>query len=118
MTSIRREVLITAGGLTIAALGIVIQIVGDADYPTVPPGLIIAVVGTAVVVLVRRRWAFLITLLMAAFLIVGGIITPDAREHLGEPAALGRFIGTIVQLAGVALTLVGSIAGLRRSDDS
>jgi len=37
-------------GLVIAAVGIPIQIAGGADYPTVPPGLIISLVAAA-----RRR---------------------------------------------------------------
>jgi hypothetical protein len=36
--------------------------------------------------------------IVSLFLLVGGVIAPQAREQLGDPDQVGVFIGTVIQL--------------------
>jgi hypothetical protein len=47
---------LNATGLVVAALGIVIQIVGGIDYPAVPAGLVMLVVAAGLVASARWSW--------------------------------------------------------------
>ena len=71
-----RQRTIAATALTLAALGICVQILGGADYPTVPPGLLIVLAAVAICVWWRRWWALLIAAAVSAFLLVGGALAP------------------------------------------
>jgi hypothetical protein len=44
----------TVAGLVVAAAGIVIQIASGAEYPTIPPGLIILLAAAGLVALATR----------------------------------------------------------------
>ena len=45
---------LTVAGLVVAAAGIVIQIASGAEYPTIPPGLIILLAAAGLVALATR----------------------------------------------------------------
>lgn len=107
------------GGLLLAALGLVIQIVsGVPGFPPVPPGPIILVVAAALVAFAPWRWAPVVGLAATLFLTVGLIVswpTSGAVERLGNPAAVGPFIGTVLLLVGLLVALVaGATATARR----
>jgi hypothetical protein len=40
---------------------------------------------------------------VATFLLVGGVIAPHARDQLGDPGQVGVLIGTVVQLLTLAV---------------
>src|SRR6266516_1287609 len=85
---------LTVAGLVVAAAGIVIQIASGADYPTIPPGLIILLVAAGVVALgIRWRWTSLVGVIVPLFLLVGGALAPQARDQLSDPTRVGVFIG-------------------------
>lgn len=99
-----------------AAAGIVIQIASGADYPTVPPGLIILLVAAGLVAMgTRWRWVTVVGVAVPTFLLIGGAIAPQARDQLGDPGQVGVFIGTAVQLLALAVALVAGVAAARRS---
>jgi hypothetical protein len=101
-----------AVALVAAAAGIGIQILGGADYPTVPPGAIILLVAAAVCLWWRRWWALLIPAAVALFLLIGAAIAPNTGDNLG--AGGGRLWGTVLQLAATVVALVTVVAaGLR-----
>jgi uncharacterized membrane protein len=100
---------VTAAALVTAAVGIGVQILSGADYPPVPPGAVILVVAAGVCVLWRRWWAPVIAAVVALFLLVGAVVTPNVADQLDQPAGSGLFLGTVVQLAGVVAALVGAI---------
>lgn len=109
MSRVRRA---AATGLGLAAVGIATQIAGGADYPPVPPGLVI-LSGAAVVMLVaRRRWPLVVATAAAAFISVGAVVTPNLREQLGDLGEPLVFVGSGVQVAGLLVTLVFSAASL------
>jgi hypothetical protein len=82
---------LTVAGLVVAAAGIVIQIALGADYPTIPPGLLVLLAGAGLVALATRwRWTTIVGVIVSLFLLVGGALAPQAREQLGDPGSSRR----------------------------
>jgi hypothetical protein len=107
---------LNVAGLVAAAAGIVIQIASGADYPTVPPGLIILLAAAGLVALgARWRWTTIVGVVVPTFLLVGGAIAQQARDQLGDPGQVGVFVGTVVQLLAMAVALVAGLAATWRS---
>jgi hypothetical protein len=92
-------------GLAAAAAGIIVQMLGGADYPAVPPGALLLVAG-AVLFAIRTRWTPVIGLVVPVFLSIGAVATPNMRDQLGEPSRAVVFAGSAVQLLGMAAGLV------------
>jgi hypothetical protein len=102
---------LNVAGLVAAAAGIVIQIASGADYPTVPPGLLILLAAAGLVALgARWRWTTIVGVVVPTFLLVGGAIAQQARDQLGDPGQVGVFVGTVVQLLAMAVALVAGLA--------
>jgi hypothetical protein len=113
MTSVRSRWLAGAG-LLLAAIAIPVQIAGGANYPAVPPGLIILLVAAAITWLAPWRWAGFVALAATPFLCVGALIAPNFRHQLSEPGQTVQFVGSLVQAAGLVVALIGFPAALRR----
>ena len=105
MTTVRK---LAVGGLIMAAAGIVAQMIGGADYPAVPPGVLVLLAAAALFA-IRNRWTPLPGVLIAMFISVGAVVTPNMGDQLGDPSAAGVFAGTLIQLVGLA---AGVIFGL------
>jgi uncharacterized membrane protein len=98
-------------GLVVAAAGIVIQIASGADYPTIPPGLIILLAAAGLVALATRwRWTTIVAVIVSLFLLIGGVLAPQAREQLSDPTQVGIFIGTLIQVLALVVALVALVA--------
>jgi hypothetical protein len=93
-------------GLIIAAAAIPVQIAGGADYPTVPPGLLILAAAAAMVLFAPWRWALIVAMLAAVFLGIGGTIAPNFRDQLTDPGQTMTFLGSIMQVIGLLIALV------------
>jgi hypothetical protein len=107
---------LNVAGLVAAAAGIVIQIASGADYPTVPPGLIILLTAAGLVALgARWGWTTIVGVVVPTFLLVGGVVAPQAREQLGDPGEVGVFVGTVVQLLAMAVALVAGLVAVWQS---
>lgn len=118
-----RNALLTAAGLALCAVGIVLQIATGADgYPTVPPGVVITVVGALLVAFVSWRFMPIVGLLVGAFISVGAFVTPNTGDRLGAPGDFGPFLGTVVQIIGLAMAvifgIVATVQAFRRSEVS
>jgi hypothetical protein len=50
----------------------------------------------------------------ALFLLVGGVLAPQAREQLSDPTQLGVFAGTVIQLLALVTALVAGVVATRR----
>jgi hypothetical protein len=109
---VNRPRIIAAVAFVAAAAGIVIQILAGADYPTVPPGLIILVAGAAVCVWWRRWWALLIPAVLCLFLLFGAVAAPGVRDNIA--AGSGRLWGTLLQLAAMLIAAVAVGWGIVR----
>jgi hypothetical protein len=106
LTTVRK---LAVGGLITAAMGIVVQILGGADYPTVPPGVLLLLAAAGLFAL-RKPWASLIGVLIAVFISIGAVVAPNMGDQLGEPSAVGVFTGTVIQLVGLAVGLLCGLA--------
>lgn len=110
---------LTVAGLGAAAGGIAIQIASGADYSTVPPGLVILLVAAGLVALATRWWwTPLAGLVVSAFLLLGGAVASNTRDHLGDPSEVGVFIGTVIQPLALVIALVASVAATRQGYQS
>ena len=107
---------LTVAGLVVAAAaGIVIQIASGAEYPTIPPGLIILLAAAGLAALATRwRWTTIVAVIVSLFLLVGGVLAPQAREQLSDPTQVGIFIGTVIQLLALVVALVAGVAATRQ----
>lgn len=101
-----------AAALIVAAVGIVVQIIGGVNYPAVPPGLIILLAGAALVAFLPWRWAPVFGVLGAGFLLIGAFAAAESRDHLSHPGHPGAFIGSWIQLVAVVVAVAAGIAAL------
>lgn len=108
---------LTIVGLVVAAVGIVIQVLsGVAEYPTIPPGFIILLVAAGVVALETRwRWTPILGLAVALFILFGAFVTPGTANRLSNPAAVGAFVGTVVQLLGLVTAAIAGLVSVIRN---
>ena len=101
-----------AAALAVAAVGIIIQIIGGVNYPAVPPGLIILLAAAALVAFLPWRWAPVFGVLAGAFMVIGAIAAANARYDLTHPGHPGAFIGTWIQLIAVVVAMVAGVRAL------
>jgi hypothetical protein len=106
---------LSVAGLVVAAAGIVIHIASGAEYPTIPPGLLVLLAAAGLVALATRwRWTMIVGVIVSLFLLVGGALARQAREQLGDPGQVGVFIGTVIQLLALVVALVAGMAATRQ----
>lgn len=96
------------GGLALAAVALVIQILtGVPGFPPIPPGPIILAVAALFVALASWRWAPIVGFAAALFLVVGLLLSESGTaERLSDPARFGPFAGTGLFLIGLLTALV------------
>ena len=99
--------------LLTAAVGIVLQILGGADYPVVPPGIIILVASAAVVWFVPWRGAPLAGIAAALFLVFG-LFAAGQASRLVEVETVPDTVGLWAQMIGVLVALVSAVVALLR----
>ncbi len=106
-------------GLVVAAAGMLIQYASGVEYPTIPPGPIIALVAAAVVAFGPWRRAPVVGLVAAVFISLGGVIATIAGNgftpQLSDPGAVGGFVGTLVQIAGLVIAVAAGVVAVRPS---
>ena len=103
----------------VAAAGMLIQYASGVEYPTIPPGPIIALVAAAVVAFGPWRRAPVVGLVAAVFISLGGVIATIAGNgftpQLSDPGAVGGFVGTLVQIAGLLIAVAAGVVAVRPS---
>lgn len=107
-------VIATLSALLLLAVSITGQIAAGADYPTVPPGLVIPLVAAGLLVRRVNRWTTGLALGVGLFIGTGAILTPNTGDHLssGDPALIAATVAELVAL--VALVAAGAVACLAR----
>ena len=53
-------------------------------------------------------------MIVSLFLLVGGVLAPQAKEQLGDPGQAGVFIGTVIQPLALVVALVAGVAATRQ----
>ena len=111
---------VLVGGLLVGALGIAILWAAGVDFPVaVPPGLVILLVGAAVVLGFRTRWADAVGGFLGLFVIVGFVLSGINGEGfdnlLGDNGA-DVALGQVVQLVGVLVAAVSGAMLVSRGD--
>jgi hypothetical protein len=106
---------LAGAGLILAAIGIPVQIAGGADYPAVPPGLIILAVAGLLMLFAPWRWAMILAAVATVFVSIGAVAAPNLRDQLADPGAATLFLGSLIQLAGLVLALAGLVLMVGRS---
>jgi hypothetical protein len=105
-----------AGLLGFGAM-IVVQIIGGVDaYPTIPPGLVISLAVSALVVLgARWRWTTLVALAWPIMLTVGAFLASGSLQALSGDQGLFVQVTSIVQRAALVVALIaGAVAVAQR----
>jgi peptidoglycan/LPS O-acetylase OafA/YrhL len=99
-------------------VSIVGQIAAGADYPAVPPGLVIPLVAAGLLFWRPNRWTAGLGLVVGLVIGVGAFLTPNTGDHLasGDPALI---VSTVVQLVALTgLVVAGGAATLRPGAES
>jgi hypothetical protein len=103
-----------ATGLIVAALGILtLYLIGVPGFPKIPPGpIILGAAGILVLAVAARwKWFLIISEIAALFISVGLTVEGSSWGRLSRVDELGPFIGTVVQLIGLAVALIfGAVA--------
>ena len=108
---------VTAGGLIVAAAGVVIQIVAGHPYPPVPPVLFILLVPAALVALGRWWWAPIPAILAGVFLTFGLFASGESGRlfDLRNPGdSLGLWIQTLAVLVATAAAITSTAQNYAR----
>ena len=108
---------LTVGGLIALAIALWMQwMSGDPAYPKFPPGPVIFLAAAGIIVLAARWWWTPLIGALIALLVTSGFLVRlhMATMRLTHPGAVGGFaagiwIGTVLQVAGLAVT---DVAGL------
>jgi len=100
----------TLAALLLLAVSIVVQIAAGADYPTVPPGLVIPLVAAGLLLWRTNRWTTGLALAIGVFIGTGAFLTPDTGDHLssGDTVLIVSTVAELVALAG--LVVAGAMA--------
>ncbi|MGI5126773.1 hypothetical protein ACQEVB_08145 [Pseudonocardia sp. CA-107938] len=102
----------TVVAFVLSALGIPVQILGGWNYPPIPPGMIITLVGGLVAVL-AYRWAPAVSLLAGAFILFGFFASGDVSHLAGTENVLVT-IGKWLQFGTIVIGVVAAVASLVR----
>jgi hypothetical protein len=107
-------VIATLSALVLLAASIAGQIAAGAEYPAVPPGLVIPLVAAGLLIWRTNGWTTGLALGVGLFIGVGAVLTPDTGDHLssGNTALIASTVAEIVALT--ALVIAGAAACLVR----
>ena len=105
----------TIAGLLVGAAGIAMLWAAGVAFPVVvPPGIVILVVGAAVVATVRRPWASAVGAGLGLFVIAGFLISPTGIPNLRGESGVAVALGQAVQVVGVTAAAVTGYLAFRR----
>ena len=101
----------TVAALLVAAVGIVVQIVSGADYPAVPPGLIILLVAAGFVWFAPWRWSPVVGVLAGVSQLVG-LFAAGQSPRLVSFDPVGDSLGLWLQLLALVVAVVTGAAAV------
>ncbi len=103
----------TVAALLVAAVGIVVQIVGGnvPDYPLVPPGAVILLVAAGFVWFAPWRWSPVVGVLAGVFQLVG-LFAAGQSPRLVSFDPVGDSLGLWLQLLALVVAVVTGTAAV------
>jgi hypothetical protein len=106
---------LTVLGLLVAAAGIsTLFLTTSVAVPAIPVGPILLLAIAALIGLGRWRWTPIVGVVMSIALLVGALIAPGLFDRLSDPAHVGAFVGTWVQMLGVFTAIIaGTLATIQ-----
>lgn len=100
----------TLAGLLIGAAGIGILWASGVVFPVYPPpGIVILLVGAAIVGLAPWRWVPIVGTLLGAFILVGFLASPTGLTNLSGGAGTSVAVGQGIQVVGALLATVAGV---------
>ncbi len=102
---------LTAAGLVIATVGVIIQIISGHPYPKVPPVFFILLIPAGSVIFTRRRWTPIIAIVAGVFL-TNGLFASGAYTRLLNITNAGDSIGLWIQTIGVVAATLAAIVAI------
>lgn len=107
---------LTILGLILAAAGIsILFITNSVAVPALAIGPILLLVVAGLVAFGPWRWTPIAGVLVALFILGGAFIAPGLFARLSNPAQLGGFVGTWIQVLGLLTALVAGIIAARQN---
>jgi hypothetical protein len=98
---------LTIIGLVVAAAGIsTIFLTNSVEVPPIPIGPILLLLVAGLVALVPWRWTPVAGAALSLAILVGAFIAPGLFDRLSNPAQVGGFIGTWVQMLGLITAII------------
>ncbi|HET7081383.1 MAG TPA: hypothetical protein VFM49_28470 [Chloroflexia bacterium] len=98
---------LTIIGLLIAAAGIsTLFLTNSVNVPAIPVGPILLLLTAGLVALGPWRWTPVVGIALSVALLVGAFIAPGLFDRLSNPAQLGGFAGTAIQMLGIMIAIV------------
>ena len=95
---------LTIIGLLITAAGIsTLFLTNSVNVPAIPVGPILLLLTATLVALGPWRWT---PIALSVFILVGAFIAPGLFDRLSNPAQLGGFAGTAIQMLGIMIAIV------------
>jgi hypothetical protein len=103
---------LTIIGLLITAAGIsTLFLTNSVNVPAIPVGPILLLLTATLVALGPWRWTPIAGIALSLFILVGAFIAPGLFDRLSNPAQLGAFAGTAIQMLGIIIAIVaGTLA--------
>ncbi|MCA1588397.1 MAG: hypothetical protein LC744_07040 [Chloroflexi bacterium] len=96
-------------GMLAAAVGIAILFF-TIDFPVpVPIGTILLLLAAGLVAFGGWRWTTIPAIAVPLFIFVGGFLAGGLLDRMADPAQLGEFAGTWVQMLGLIIALPAGI---------
>ncbi|MFF3291533.1 hypothetical protein [Streptomyces sp. NPDC003023] len=103
----------TVAALLVMASTIVLQTAGGADYPVVPPGLVLPLAAAALLVWRPGVWTESFALANGLWIGFGALVAPDAWDNLASGNSL-VVVATAVELVMLVLITAGATWALVR----
>lgn len=103
---------VIVGGLLVATIGVVIQIVSGVEFPPVPPVFFLLLVPAALVAFVPWRWTPIAAVLSGFFLTVGLFLSGES-DRLFNWDLVGGSAGLWVQTLGAAVAAAAGVGAMR-----
>src|SRR5437588_9711683 len=106
---------LTIVGLVVAAAGIsTLFLTNSVAAPPIPIGPILLLLAAGLAALGPWRWALVPGVVLSFAILFGGVVSYNVVDHMVNPAQIGGFIGTWLEVLGLIIAIIaGTLATAR-----